>query len=47
MQDCSGRYEGNRVYSNKKGALLVSASFDLDLDLLGVRNSLKGTTQGL
>ena len=45
LQDAGGRLEGNEVYENKKGAVLVqSNSFDLgiDIDAMQARNSIKG-----
>ena len=41
-QDCAGRYEGNMLYENARGAVAVSALFDLDPDLRPRSNQIKG-----
>ncbi|KAG2491218.1 hypothetical protein HYH03_010428 [Edaphochlamys debaryana] len=42
LQDCAGRYERNDVYGNARGAVSVTAAFELDAGEIAGSNSLKG-----
>ncbi|KAG2491217.1 hypothetical protein HYH03_010427 [Edaphochlamys debaryana] len=42
LQDCAGRYERNNVYGNARGAVSVTAAFELDAGEIAGSNSLKG-----
>ncbi|KAG2423736.1 hypothetical protein HXX76_015125 [Chlamydomonas incerta] len=47
LQDCSGRYSGNVVYDNARGAVAVSPLFELDSGDLAGSNSLRGLLRRL
>ncbi|KAG2491216.1 hypothetical protein HYH03_010426 [Edaphochlamys debaryana] len=42
LQDCVGRYERDDVYGNARGAVSVTAAFELDAGEIAGSNSLKG-----
>ena len=47
VQDCSGRYSGNVVYDNARGAVSISPLFELDSGDLAGSNSLRGLLRRL
>ncbi|KAG2445119.1 hypothetical protein HYH02_008986 [Chlamydomonas schloesseri] len=47
LQDCAGRYSGNVVYDNARGAVALSPLFELDAGDLAGSNSLRGLLRRL